>query len=70
MKAELEANQVELAALKPEVDEALKLKKNEIENEWAKCVPDMKQFILQQLETPGNFASSNLYLIIYGVWRR
>lgn len=70
MKKELEANQVELDSLKPELDNALKLKEDEIEKEWVKCVPQMKQFILEQLQAPGNFASLKLYLIIYGGLRR
>lgn len=70
MKKELEANQVELAALKPGLDDALKFKQEEIEKEWTKCVPEMKQFILEQLQASGNFASLKLYLIIYGGLRR
>lgn len=74
MEKELEANQVELAALKPAIDEAFKLKIDEIEKEWTKYVetlgPQMKQFILEQLEASGNLAPSNLFLVLYGVLRR
>lgn len=51
---DLESTRELLDQLQPQVDQVKSLKAKELEAEWIKMVPELKQFLLELLEKEGN----------------